>query len=108
MYIARSNTMCGILYQVTKVTRKSFPVTDSSEILEKFPRIGPQDEGFLCDHSFETQFREFLRITSPEIPEKFLVLGHQVYGLLGEFPRNGLHEVPRTHSSEWVTRNSSE
>ena len=55
-----------------------------------------EDERFLWDHSFETQFREiprnfvgknsseFLRNTSPEIPEKFLVLGHQVHGFLGE------------------------
>ena len=31
----------------------------------------------MWDHSFETQFRE--------IPEKFLGLGHHVYGFLGEF-----------------------
>jgi len=46
-------------------------------MFKKFPRIGPQDERFLWDHSFETQFRE--------IPEKFLGLGHHVYGFLGEF-----------------------
>jgi len=28
---------------------------------------------------------EFLRNTSPEIPEKFLGLGHHVYEFLGEF-----------------------
>jgi len=28
---------------------------------------------------------EFLRNASPEIPEKFLELGHHVYGFLGEF-----------------------
>ena len=38
-------------------------VTDSKEILEKFPIIGPKEERILGDHSFETQFRE--------IPEKF-------------------------------------
>jgi len=31
-----------------------------------------------------TNSSEFLLITSPEIPEKFLVLGYQVYGFLGE------------------------
>jgi len=67
------------------ISRELFPVTDSSEILEKFSRIGPQDERFLWDHSFETQFREFLRNTYPEISEKFLGLGHHVYGFLGEF-----------------------
>ena len=53
------------------ISRESFPVTDSSKIFKKFPRIGPQDERFLWDHSFETQFRE--------IPEKFLRLGQQLY-----------------------------
>ena len=56
---------------------ESFLVTDSSEILEKFPRIGPQDERFLWYHSLKTQFRE--------IPEKFLGLGHHVHSFLGEF-----------------------
>ena len=76
MYIARSNTMCGILYQVTKVTRKSFPVTDSSEILEKFPKIGPQDERFLWDNSFETQFREILE---QFCGEKFLRISQEYF-----------------------------
>ena len=67
------------------ISQESFPVTDSSKILEKFSRIGPQDERFLWDHSFETQFWEFLRNTSPKILEKFLELGHHAYGFLGEF-----------------------
>ena len=58
------------------ISRESFPVTDSLEILKKFPRIGLQDEIFLWDHSFETQFRE--------IPEKF-------YGI---FP----HKIPQNFS----------
>ena len=106
-------TNCEMSSQVTKVRNfprisnhgdflwriswKSFPVTDSLEILDKFPRIGPQDERFLWDHIFEIQFweilrnfsqlnsSEFLQNTSPEIPEKFLGLGHHVYGFLEEF-----------------------
>jgi len=38
-------------------------------------------------NSLKFSLTEFLRIsrnTSPEIPEKFLVLGHQVHGFLGE------------------------
>ena len=58
------------------ISQESFPVTDSSKILEKFPRIGPQDERFLWDHSFQTQFRE--------IPEKFS----------GIFP----HKIPQNFS----------
>ena len=77
-------------------SRESFPVTDSSEILEKFPRIGPQDERFLLDHSFETQFQEisekFSGIFPHEIPQnfsrnilwKFLRISYHVYGFLGE------------------------
>ena len=62
---------------------------------------------FWGDHSFETQFQEILRKkflrnsleffpkrflrfsinTSPEIPVKFLGLGHHVFGILGEFNR---------------------
>ena len=91
MYIARSNTMGGILYQVTKVTRKSFPVTDSSEILEKFPRIGPQDKRFLGDHSFETQFRQIpeklFGIFPYKIPQNFFGI------LLRKFLRNSLDLV---------------
>ena len=68
------------------ISRESFPVSDSSEILEKFPIIGPQDERFLWDHSFETQFREipgnFSGISPQEIPEKFSWL------LLRKFLRN--------------------
>ena len=68
---------------------EEFPVTDSSEILEKFPRIDPQDERFLWDHSFKTQFWEILEkfweILWGKIPQNFLGLGHHVYGFLGEF-----------------------
>ena len=63
---------------------KKFLENHSSEILEKIFRIGPQDERFLWDHSFETQFQKFLR-NSPEIPEKFLGLGYHVYRFLEEF-----------------------
>ena len=97
------------------ISRESFPVTDSSEILEKFPRIGPQDERFLWDHSFETQFREipekfsgnfsprnsseFLQKYSLEIPEKFL--GQEIpLTELREFPQNGLQEIPRNGLQE--------
>ena len=59
------------------ISRESFPVTDSSEILENFPRIGPQDERFLWDHSFETQFQEipekFFEIFPLKIPQNFSV-----------------------------------
>ena len=59
------------------ISWESFSVTDSSEILKKFPRIGPQDERFLWDHRFETLFWE--------IPEKFLGLGYHVYRFFGKF-----------------------
>ena len=62
---------------------ESFPVTESLEILENFPRIGPQDERFLWDQSFETQFREipgnFSGISPQDIPEKFSELHHRVF-----------------------------
>ena len=61
------------------ISRESFPVTDSSEILEKFPRIGPQDEIFLLDHSFELSFEKFLR-NSPEFsPTKFLRISPEIF-----------------------------
>ena len=57
------------------ISRESFPVTDSLEILEKFPRIGPQDDRYLWDHSFETHFREipkkFSGIFPHKIPQNF-------------------------------------
>ena len=72
-----------------RISREPFPVTGSSEILEKFPRIGPQDERFLWDHSFKTQFWEILEkfreILWGKIPQNFLGLGHHVYGFLEEF-----------------------
>ena len=59
------NSSCFWIVQTTNSSNPSnkseeFPVTDSSEILEKFPRIDPQDERFLWDHSFKTQFWEIL------------------------------------------------
>ena len=88
------NSSCFWIVQTTNSSNPSnkseeFPVTDSSEILEKFPRIDPQDERFLWDHSFKTQFWEILEkfweILWGKIPQNFLGLGHHVYGFLGEF-----------------------
>ena len=66
------------------------------------------------------KFWEFLLITSPEIPEKFLGLGHQVYGFLGElkkrisfeeFPRNSweflwnfFKEIPKNFSGIFLRK----
>ena len=86
------------------ISQESFLVTDSSKILEKFSRIGPQDERFLWDHSFETQFWEFLWNTSPKILEKFLELGHHAYGFLEEL----LRELVSRKSSEFLLITSPE
>ena len=64
-----SNRGDFLLKNFLGISLESFPLTDSWEILKKFPRIGHQDERFLWDHSFETQFRE--------IPEKsFRIFSH--------------------------------
>ena len=51
---------------------------------------------------------EFLRNASPEIPEKFLELGHHVYGFLGEFMKRisfeKLPEISLEFYSEKILR----
>ena len=82
---------CGeFFWRISEEFLETFPVTDSSEILEKFPRIDPQDKIFGKSQFSDSLFEKFLRISpniSPEIPEKFLGLGHYVYGFLGELDK---------------------
>ena len=53
------------IYQVTKV--------------KKFPRIGPQDDRFFGDHSFESQFREILEKFFVNFPQEIPETLFQIY-----------------------------
>ena len=109
------------------ISWESFPVTDSSEILEKFPRIGPQDERFVGSQFWDSVSRnpweilqnfspqnssEFLQQYSVEIPEKFLGLCYHVYGFFREFIKRISFEKflgisPEFHPKKFL-RNSSD
>ena len=63
------------------ISREQVLVTDSSDIRKK---IGHQFYGLFQRNFSRRNFWEFLKNNSPEIPEKFSVLGHQLYGFYGE------------------------